>query len=1320
MVLQIKHTGNVSAKGKPLFKVVRLPDGKDTDPVALTPPREVQVGAHNINLAQGLKWYLEDYLQMPVGAYNTQADDVQAALKQWGRSCFDALFASGRARDWYHDARQRDLAGLRIKIASDDAAVLSWPWEALYSGDDGFLAQQCQMERQLAEIGGTRPLPDSIQGGQINVLYIIARPSGDGYVGFQTLSRPLIDLVNSGGWPVHIYVLRPPTFDRLMEVLEKQPGFYHIVHFDGHGGFGGAAAQSYSIDARASKDKFAASEGTLAFEKDDIEHSKDSISAETLGELLRRYNIPVMVLNACKSAMLGEGAADPSATVAVSLLKAGVRSVLAMSYSLYVKGAEAFVPDFYQRLFRKGDIADAAQAGRRKMRRENMRDTFIGQVEFNDWVVPVLYQQEAEDILPVIAPGSKRESVLPDEARDIGSYGFIGRERAIQQLERAVLRKPAGILIHGMAGEGKTTLVKGFLQWLEATNGLGNGVFWFNFEEIHSAGYIIDVLSNGLFGLRAVVLSNEQKIAAITKKLTDNKYYIVWDNFESATGIPGTEVSAMLNANDLAILKKFLNSLRGGKTKVLITSRYNEDNKDDEDDKKLFKTQNCFRLPLGGLEGEELWQYCNAVVADLGFEINRKEKAYRELIDKLDGNPLSIRTVLSQLQNIPVSKILADFDKIISNLDGDDKSSQRMQAAITLLERGMDRSFAPVLQFLGLHEHYIDLDLLEIMLKKLNATNTHVNNCFAVLEKSGLCRPYTKNGYLIHPTLHGTLSRLHPADENVRRVFVDIMSSLANLCAGKELYELQDIFKFYKANFYKALDFANELDMQDDIFCLTQSFANYAYKNRNYDEAEQMYKTMAQMAVNQDNSSAEAAAYHQMGIVAQERRDLDAAERWYKESLKIELKQNNEHGSALTYHQLGMVAQERRDFDAAERWYKKSLEIELKQNDEHGSALTYHQLGMVAQERRDLDAAEGWYKKSLEIELKLNDEYGAASTYHQLGNVAYLSRDFDAAEDWYKKSLEIKLKQNDEHGAALIYHQLGMVAQERRDFNAAEGWYKKSLEIELKQNDGYGATSTYHQLGNVAYLSRDFDAAEDWYLKSLEIKLKQNNEHGAATTYHQLGIVAQERQDFDAAERWYKKSLEIKLKLNDEHGAATTYHQLGRVAQKCRDFDAAESLYNQALEIFIEYNDNFYTDLAKRSLARLDELRKILEMYNTKQALINFARHDPDFAAYATSLPSEVFTLDKQLPDGFVDDVVELLRAEQPEFSDLFNNQQNDLPPEKFGVDPLAAAGMLAAILFLLRSHIKIEGKHFVFEYKPMGNAMLEKVLNTLSSILKK
>ena len=189
---------------------------------------------------------------------------------------------------------------------------------------------------------------------QVNILLVTARPY-EGDVRYRSISRPLVELIDKQDLPAQVTVLRPPTFENLREHLRERPNHYHIVHFDGHGSYGQAHAPS------GGPHMLQGPEGRLIFEDD--EGKPDPITAEQLSVLLRQHHIPAIVLNACQSAMVDQGAKDPFASVAAALLKSGIRSVVAMAYSLYVSGAQEFLPAFYRDLFRTGDVAQAARVG---------------------------------------------------------------------------------------------------------------------------------------------------------------------------------------------------------------------------------------------------------------------------------------------------------------------------------------------------------------------------------------------------------------------------------------------------------------------------------------------------------------------------------------------------------------------------------------------------------------------------------------------------------------------------------------------------------------------------------------------------------------------------------------------------------------------------------------------------------------------------------------------------------------------------------------------------------------------------------------------
>jgi tetratricopeptide (TPR) repeat protein len=1186
-VLQIRHLPDAAAVH---FQVVRLPDGK-AGPVVGGVPDPVGFpveGWPDKGLLPGLRWYLEQFLDYPFDPETTHAELVLKALRRWGEMAFDALFGGRDAGGWFDAATRGDYADLHLQIVSDDPAVLAWPWEALYDREAGSrLAHACQLERRLDGLHDP-PRLKKLPKDRVNILLVIARPY-ERDLRYHSIARPLVEWAAQPDVPAAVHVLRPPTFDRLREHLRERRGFYHILHFDGHGAYGDGPPPAPGTH------KFQSTvQGRLVFENAD--GGPDPIKAELLSELLREGAVPAVVLNACQSAMVDNRADDAFASAAAALLRAGVRSVTAMAYSLLVGGAQQFLPAFYRRLFEKGSLADAVRAGRQQMRSKPERPCVGGLVPLEDWLVPVLYQQEAPDFKFVkkARPKEQPATRLPEEAQDKQNpYGLVGRDGAILELERAMRRKPAGVLVSGLGGVGKTTLVKGFLHWLEQTGGLGAGVFWFHFGDVRSAEYVFNRLGEVLFGVNFIAQPLGQKLTALEQAFRQRPFLIVWDNFESAKGIPGTAVVANLAETDGDQLRDFLGRLRGGATKVLLTSRSPED--------WLGATNIGRPIGLGGLDGEERGALANAILDDQGLKGKTADAAFADLMGLLNGHPLAMRVILPRLASQPAAELAKalreNFAALKPNMK--DEAEARLFSTLRFATHALPLRWRPLLFLLAQHEGFADAGLLAKMAQGVDGrwTRATIDECLGALRDAGLLRQVVPSLWEMHPAVTGFLRAAlsHDLDaasqETWRRSFVDVLGGLANTLAGRPLHEQRGIFSLHGANFHSARTAAQQLQREINCLALTQALAMYALNTHNHPTAERLFLELAEQCNRLGLEKEAASALHQLGRVAGERRDFDAAERWFHKALAIKERLGDTRGAALTYHELGMVAQERRDFDAAERWFHKALAITERLGDEPRAAITHHQLGNLAEERRDYDDAERWFHKALAVFERLAIAHHAASTYHHLGVVAQERRDFDAAERWFHKALAIKERLDDEDGAASTYHHLGVVAEKRRDFDAAERWHHKALAVTERLGDKHRAAQTYHQLGIIAQERRDFDAAERWHHKALATFEQLGDEHGAAGSCHQMGVVALLRRDFDAAEHWYYKALAVNERLGDEHRAAQTYLGLGAVAQERRDRDAAQGCFQKALNIFQKLGDEYRAAIATGAIDRLEQQR---------------------------------------------------------------------------------------------------------------------------------
>jgi len=1055
--LAIEHVEEASPR---TFRLVRLLNGESSPPVTIPSPYEIAVeGLPSSNLMRELRWYLEQFLDYPFPPETDHAERVLEAVRTWGTQAFGALFDRHDAAAWLADSDT-------LQIRSDDPHILSWPWEALCGPQTNYLAHQRRIERRLKRAADPQPFGD-LPKDRVNILLVVARPyKGD--VRYRSIARPLVELIESAGLPAHVDVLRPPTFDQLREHLRVHPGYYHVLHFDGHGAYGNVASEF-------PPDKSHGCLGCLVFEN--AEGGPDAKSAVDLSALLHEHAVPAVVLNACQSAMLDSNAEDAFASSATALLSGGIGSVVAMSYSLFVSGAQVFLPAFYRRLFEAGSMAEAVREGRREMLAHKERRCARGRYPLEDWLLPVLYQQQPLDFsFAAQARAPERESHLPKEIRDQREpYGFIGRDGPILEMERALHGQAPAILVQGLGGVGKTTLARGFLRWLDDTGGL-DGALWFDFREIRTAEYVINSTGQMFYGETFRLAPN--KLELVGDAFRERRVLVVWDNFESA--------AANLTNEDRSELGRFLAAIRGGRGKVVITSRSIE---------AWLDPSLRYPLPMFGLDGEERWEYCDIILHELKLEVNRDDPDLSRLMNRLAGHPLAMRVALPKLATMTAAKIGEALRSNLAELglSGDEEQGP-LFATLRFVEQGLAEELRPLLGFAALHERFMNALFVGAMAKQVDPswTQERVNRLITALAAAGLLRGILdapnvgKANYEMHPLLTSFLrSRADAGSEPCQRAFVVTMAGVANKLVTREFQAQRIPFLLHGANLYFAASLARRLSMEAHFAAIIQFLAYFAQRCRNHAEAFRLFAWLARHWAAKGDLKSEAEAYHSLGGIAGQRRDFAAAREWYLKSLAIEEKRGGLERAANTYHQLGVIAERERDFETARQWYVKSLEISEKQGNEHSAAATYHQLGVMARGQKDYATAREWYLKSLAIEEKQGHLEGVARTYHNLGILAGDEREFAAAREWYLKSVTIKMKQGNAAGAARTFHQLGRLAEEQRDFPEARQWYVRSLAITEKQGTLHEAAMTYGQLGAVAGLQGSVEECGKWLVRSI-------------------------------------------------------------------------------------------------------------------------------------------------------------------------------------------------------------------------------------------
>jgi len=969
-------------------------------------------------------------------------------------------------------------------------------------------------------------------GGRLRVLMVISRPSGAADVGFRMIARPLLERLEAVRGQVELVVLRPPTLDVLEQTLAEAAAAgepFQVVHFDGHGALtsraAGAGAPGMYQDA--------APEGVLVFQAAD--GSRDPVPASRVAQVLGTARVPVVVLNACQSGAVGK---QLEAAVATRLLRGGAASVVAMAYSVYAVAAAEFMAAFYERLFAGDAVSAAVTAGRQRLYRHPGRPSPKGDLPLADWVVPVHYVRREVRFPGLVtarpAGGPSLEKAL-DQLAGPGPGGggalapvgvFTGRDGLFYELETAA-RLQKVVILAGPAGTGKTELAKAFGRWWQDTGGVERPewVFWHSFEPgLASFGLdgVIAEIGLAAFGPDFARLDAAQRTGVVEHFLRDRRTLLIWDNFESVRSVPDPSAAAVrLDEARCQQLRGFLQTLAaGGRSAVLVTSRSDEPWLDDGTGSGpggAAVPVTLRRIRVAGLTPEEATQYAGDLLAAYPAAAPRRaDRAFGELMQWLDGHPLSMRLVLPHLDTTGPGMLLAGLHGTAPLPGWDDGQGGRL----TSLPASLGYSYAhlePAHQRLlaagCLFHDTADAAVLGafsatdgVPRRFRGASREAWGEVLDAAAGAGLLTWLGGGMYRLHPALPAYLAARWRTDEGAgyddqRAAATRSLLSAYAVFGGWLLRQINSgdaglayaIISLQQRTMGHLLGHGLDHEHWNEAQAIAQPLEYFWEARGLYAEAD-AWTDRVRLAVEDPNGAPPALdspAGHLWLFFTTDQAtrqlysgQLEKGERTHREILAMVEAQPDSPSRrdhlAVRYHLIGSAALEQGRLDEAEDWYKRSAALNEELGNQSRLAMCYHQLGIVAQERGRLDEAADWYAKAVAIREELGDRPLIATDYHELGIVAQARGRLDEAEDWYAKAVAIFKELGDRPGMARSYHHLGMVAQERGRLDEAADWYARSLAIFEELGDRPGMALSYGQLGLLAEARGSPGQALEW------------------------------------------------------------------------------------------------------------------------------------------------------------------------------------------------------------------------------------------------
>jgi tetratricopeptide (TPR) repeat protein len=1146
-----------------------------------------------------LRWYLEDLLRHPLSAERSRARHIEERMQLLGAALYQQVFRTYDEgldpRACYAEAVDDGLGQCELRVVSDDLAFLGIPWEMLYALSEGFLGLELGgvLRQPIDQQPAPAPLPP---GTPLRVLLVAPRPRVAADSVLRTVARALPRAVRDL-WPrLQIEVLREPTFSALQRELAEQPGRYHVVHVDGQA--------DLSADGQS---------GRLLFETAD--GAPNRVTARALAEALSAGQARLLVLSAARSAR--EAPVSPHTALGSELMAAGVPSAVVLPYALEAGAAEHLFGPFYARLLDGAGVAEAVMAGRRTLSLERRRPSPSGPIALQDWFVPMLYQQSGEyqlvraagDPAPAdeqAAPGAEAVApgVIEQQARArahaaevcrAGRFGLLGRDDAVLRLDRA-LRDPERpwALLTGPGGIGKSTLALDFGRWYLETGGSPGGVFAASFESRADLAQVI----GSIVPRRADFwrYGPEERTARLLAYLRETPCLLILDRVETAAGYPpgATPLASERERQELA---GFLQGLRGGRSRVLLTSRNAEE---------PWLEIEPARVPLDGLAIQPAGVLASLVLRTIGKNPTTlaNDRDYPRLLELLQGHPRALEVSLPLLRWLAPGELLDVLKQAAATV------ASPLEAYHTVALERLSATAQRHLPAAGLFSGIVNADIAAMMCALSEGgpdgyaaivgeapDRAGWRAILAEAASAGLVSHPGGVHYRIHPTIVPVLRRRLVAEvgeQGLRNLERVLASFLSELC-GKLVESVRrgeasamNLLTFEEPNLLRALRMAGRAGDWPRVFPIARVISELFEAQGRHDEWARLRDTMLGRlgpTVPAESGGGDLWRFLNTSEAreALRRRDYDAAEQIYRRLLAHFQSWSSPRAVpalATTSGQLGRVAEERGAFAEAETWYLQALEMRDSRGQGREAAGVAMQLGAVTQAQDHFEAAESWYTQAIERFTQLGLEREAATAMQRLGQMALSRGQLADADTWLQQATLIAERLDLAREAASIMQSLGQVARQRGHLDEAELWQRRALE-------------RFEQLGLTAE---------------------------CASALFMLGSIAEERQHLDEADGLLARAARLAEEAEIQGLRLDALLALARVQEGRRDLTAVVSWLGEALHVATEHEPLRRLEVLQ-ALARVSPTVGTDRLRRVWQALFPGERAPLDEIAQASQRP---------------------------------------------------------------------------------------------------
>ncbi len=383
----------------------------------------------------------------------------------------------------------------------------------------------------------------------------------------------------------------------------------------------------------------------------------------------------------------------------------------------------------------------------------------------------------------------------------------------------------------------------------------------------------------------------------------------------------------------------------------------------------------------------------------------------------------------------------------------------------------------------------------------------------------------------------------------------------------------------------KAIELAQTIGLTEGTIDPLYPIGVVTMSKGHYDEAQQIFAQMADLALANNYQKGKAQAYYGLGWLNLYLGDFDEALKHLFHSKTIFERLGEKGALALCYNMIGILFDKKGNYNKALDNYFRSLEICEELGRKIGMASCYTNIGIIYKNQGEYEKALDYYMRSLTINKELDRKRGMASNYSNIGVIHFDKGNYEKALEFHFRSLKLKTELGDSRGRAYSYNNLGQTFMKQEDYAQALENYFCSLKI----NEEIGAQAdrayTLIYIGETYRIQNQLFKAQKYLVEGIDLAKQTGLLHLVRDGAEQMALVENELGN-------YKKAYKAHILYKEMADSLDNEDRIKKITRLEAEYEFRKE--KDSLQFVQQQEMNFLKDKAQRKERRKQVIYMVL------------------------------------------------------------------------------------------------------------------------------